>query len=196
MRLDSKASSAIIVREKQRIRKRILKKLKSQKEEQRRKKSLAIKRKLFASSEFKRAKTVMFYVSDSYEVQTRSMIKQALKMGKKIAVPMTDTRLKKLTPCRIRDLDKQLCKGPYGIYQPRAGCKNKIPASKIDLVLVPGVAFDKNGRRLGRGAGYYDRLLKKVPRKTPRLGLAFDFQVLKSVPTLSHDARLTGLIAN
>jgi len=195
MGLDSDYNSDIIVVEKNKIRKKIFKKLKLQEEEQKIKKSKAVEAELFKRSEFISAKTVMFYVSDNYEVQTRAIIKQALNMGKVVVVPATDAKQKRLIPCEIQDLDRQLVKGPYGIYQPKAECMRKFPTSKIDLVLVPGVAFDRGGNRLGRGAGYYDRFLKKLPRKTALLGLAFDFQVLESVPTLSHDTRLTGLIA-
>ncbi len=182
--------------EKTKIRQQILKKLKLQREEHRLQKSLVIKKRLFETFEFKSANTIMFYISIGCEVETRPMIEEALNMGKRVAVPVTNVTSKKIIACEIKDLKTQLCEGPYGIQQPKKEYIKKIPINDIDLVITPGIAFDKKGNRLGRGAGYYDRFFKEVPDKTPRVGLAFDFQVVEEIPTLSHDIRITRLITN
>jgi len=176
------------------LRKRILKRLNEQSAHERVRKSLEIKKRLFALKEFKFAKTVMFYVSKDGEVDTIQMIKDTLRMGKRVAVPVTKVEKKELIASQILDLEKELTRGPYGILEPKSGYVRPVPVEEIDLVIVPGIAFDKMGRRLGRGAGYYDRFLKKFHKDIPFIGLAFDFQVLENLPILSHDIPVSKLL--
>jgi 5-formyltetrahydrofolate cyclo-ligase len=176
---------------KQQIRSKILIRLKTQKEEDRDRKSKAIKRKLFSSQGFKQAKRVMFYISFDGEVETREMIKAAHKLGKIVAAPVCLKNRMILRPAVFTDRLK-LIKGPYGICEPAT--KGFVAVSSIDLVVVPGVAFDKRGNRLGRGKGYYDRFLKTLSRKTASVGLAFDFQILPSLPTTTTDVRVDKII--
>lgn len=175
-------------KQKEQIRKEILKKLKSQSEGLRLKKSKIIKQKLLASREFKKAKSVMFYVSKDYEVDTKDIIEEALKLGKKVYVPVVLVREHKMVASRIKDPQKDLVKGPYGIRQPRQSHTRPVPLHKIDLVVVPCLGVDKNYCRLGHGAGYYDRFLKDIPGDTPTIGLVFDFQILDThLPRHSGD---------
>jgi 5-formyltetrahydrofolate cyclo-ligase len=130
----------------------------------------------------------MFYCSFDGEVETVSMMKQAKKIGKKIAVPVTIRKEKKIVPSIVNDLDQELTEGPYGIKQPKKTNQRSILTDDLDLVVVPGVAFDRHNNRLGRGQGYYDRFLKLLPPTTPTIGLAFDFQVFDRLPGLQpHD---------
>jgi 5-formyltetrahydrofolate cyclo-ligase len=170
---------------KQDLRKMFLKKLKTQKEVNRLQKSNLIKKKLFASKEYRKAKTILFYASFDGEVDTKKMVKQAQKHGKRIALPVILEDRKSIIPSEVYDLNKELGIGLYGIKQPRISCLRPVDLSDIDLVIVPGVAFAKNGCRLGRGKGYYDRFLKKLPSKTATFGLAFDFQVVESLPFIN-----------
>jgi len=179
---------------KESIRREILKRLNEQSEIERARKSLKIKKELLALEEFKLAETVMFYVSKDGEVDTIPMIKDTLRMGKRVAVPISKAEKKELIASQILDLEKELTKGPYGILQPKSKYVRPVPIEEIDLVIVPGVAFDKTGRRLGRGAGYYDRFLKKFPKDIPFIGLAFDFQVVEDLPTHSHDIPVQRLL--
>ncbi len=175
------------------LREKILYKLKTQKEEERHRRSLVIKRRLFALPEFRRAKVLMFYVSKDGEVETMPMIEAALAGGKVVLVPVVQVREKKMVVSKIMDPNKDLVKGPYGIYQPKAHLEVYHPRL-IDLAIVPGVAFDEKGNRLGRGMGYYDKFLVGLRRKVPKIGLAFDFQVIKQLPALSHDQPVTTLL--
>ena len=172
---------------KHKIRSHIREKLNSHSDLEKSRKSGIIKNRLFNEEAFKEAKVVMFYVSLKDEVSTMSMIDEAIKIGKRVCVPVIIKEEKRLIAgeikSRIADLECQ----HFGIYQPKAGHVKEVPLEDIDLIIVPGVAFDKKNMRLGRGHGYYDRFLCAVPNKTRTVGLAFDFQVLEDLPQDSHD---------
>ncbi|MCX5677819.1 MAG: 5-formyltetrahydrofolate cyclo-ligase [Candidatus Omnitrophica bacterium] len=172
---------------KHKIRRHIIEKLKSHSALEKSKKSAIIKDKLFNEKEFKKAKLVMFYVSLKDEVDTLSMIDEAVKMGKRVCVPVILKEEKRLIAGEIKDREKDLERQHFGIYQPIVGHVREVPLEDIDLVVVPGIAFDKNNVRLGRGHGYYDRFLCGLPKETRTIGIAFDFQVLEYLPKDSHD---------
>ena len=169
---------------KQALRSRILMQLKRQKEEVRKQKSNLIARKLLRQGVFKKAKKVMFYIAMEGEVETREMIEAAKRLGKIIAVPVCVKNRASLRPALL-DSHAHLKKGPYGVSEPVVS--RFISLRELDLVITPGVAFDKKGNRLGRGKGYYDRFLSRIPKDTPSIGLAFNLQILPVVPTTSHD---------
>lgn len=170
------------------LRKDILEKLNSQKEVDRFRDSIAIKDKLFSSGEFKSARTILFYASFDGEVDTWEMMQQAKRQGKAVLLPVIVKSQKQIIPSRVLDFDLELEIGPYGIKQPTKSYLRPIPLEDIDLVVVPAVAFDKKGNRLGRGEGYYDRLLAQLPPYIPTVGLAFAFQILDELPQVtSHD---------
>jgi len=169
---------------KRQIRSKILLRLITQKEEDRTRKSRAIKVKLMRQEAFKKAKTVMFYIAFSGEVDTQEMIRYAKKLGKIIAVPICRKDKISLKPCLLDD-KAHLRKGPYGVLEPAV--EKHLPLESLDLVVVPGVAFDKRGNRLGRGKGCYDSFLNGLPAGTATFGLAFDFQILPNLPIHAHD---------
>jgi len=176
---------------KAKIRSKILKQLKNQKEEDRNRKSKVIKDRLFRNKVFKKAKIVMFYIAIGGEVNTEEMIKRAKKLGKLICVPVCKRMKDRMQPAILEDHAK-LKRGPYGVPEPVA----EIPVfpEELDLVILPGLAFDKKGNRLGRGKGCYDRFLSALPPKMPSIGLAFDFQILPSVPTTAGDVKAKKII--
>lgn len=176
---------------KKQIRSKILVKLKIQKEDIRDRKSRIIKEKLFREKHFKKAKIVMFYVSFGGEVKTEEMIKETLKKGKIVTVPVCKNNGITIRPC-ILDHKSGFKRGPYGTCEPSP--RKSVLSKDIGLVIVPGVAFDKKGNRLGRGRGCYDRFLKMLPEDIPSIGLAFDFQILPEIPAKTHDARVNKII--
>jgi len=178
---------------KKNLREKILSKLKIQKEEERHSRSLAMKRRLLLLPSFRRANVIMFYVSKDGEVDTMPMIEAALERGKVVLVPVIKARKNKMVVSEIMDPDKDLVRGPYGIYQPKAHFEVFHPRS-IDLAVVPGVAIDKKGNRLGRGKRYYDKFLTRLRPGVPTVGLAFKFQGVRKLPTLSHDKPVTKLL--
>ena len=157
-------------------------------------KSAIIRDRLFNEEEFKRARVVMFYVSLKDEVDTFIMIDEALKAGKRIAVPVILKEEKRLIAGEIHNRLEDLESQHFGIYQPRQDRVKEVPLDDIDLVVVPGVAFDRKNIRLGRGHGYYDRFLSGLPKRTKTIGLAFDFQVLDDLPQDPHDVPVSKII--
>lgn len=165
------------------IRSRLLASLKIQKEEERDNKNRLIGLNLFRSKIFRKAKTVMFYIAFDGEVDTQEMISKAQKLGKRVVVPVC-RKDRTMRPCILHEGAK-LKKGLYGIGEPTD--REYVSLDTIDLVIVPAVAFDKKGNRLGRGKGYYDRFLKELPQGKTSIGLAFDFQILPRIPVTAMD---------
>ena len=178
------------------IRTRILELLRNQKEEDRQKKSLAILDALLVRPEFQNAKTILFYASFDGEVETFAMMERAQQLGKRIALPMIIRDQKGIVPTLVQNLAEDLEKGPYGILQCRQDRTEQIGLEEIDLVIVPGIAFDRHNSRLGRGQGYYDRFLESLPKDTPAIGLAFDFQLFDRLPSHAHDKSVSYVITN
>lgn len=171
--------------EKKSIRENILKKRKNLNEEERAVYSNEIANKLFSSSYYKEAKTIMCFISFSDEVDTHEFIKQAIEDGKKIVVPITFPKTHELKPSLLKDFN-ELEPGFYNILTPKKEFKRFIEPKDIDLVITPGVAFRKDGYRVGYGGGYYDRFLSKIP-DTPTIAIAFDIQIVEDLPIDSYD---------
>jgi 5-formyltetrahydrofolate cyclo-ligase len=156
------------------------------------KKSEQIKNRLFATSWYQEACTILFYVSYDNEVNTHGMIQESLVKGKNVIVPKTDSKKKTLLISRLLCWD-DLCPGTYAILEPKDDCVREVPITSIDLCIIPGVAFDSKGNRIGHGGGYYDRLLH-TECHAHRIGLAFEFQVVKHIPSETHDIRVEKII--
>ncbi len=147
--------------------------------------------------EFKEAKSIMFYASLDGEVETFEMMKLAKKLGKRIILPKINILRKKMTPVLVKLLNNDLTDGPFGIKEPKIVSKMVVPLKKIDLVLVPALAFDRKNHRLGRGGGYYDRFLSKLSDRTRIIGLAFKFQIVSSIPhPKAHDVCMHRVVTN
>ena len=135
--------------------------------------------------------TVMVYMALPQEVQTTHIIAQARRLQKRIAVPVVKEN--SLAAVELPDDPAQLRRGRFGILEPY-GTQVMIPPEEIGYVIVPGVAFDYRGGRLGFGRGYYDRFLRQFPATTYRCGVAFGIQVVPCVPQASHDICMHGIV--
>ena len=175
------------------LREKILKKRRTIPPGARRAKSCKIFSKLFTETLFKKARHIAFYCGIAPEVSTRPFLKGMLG-EKRIYLPQTDPVKKTIKLRRIRVLPGDLHKGPYGIMEPKVSCPVR-SAAGMDLIIVPGVAFDRSGGRLGRGAGYYDRLLRKAGR-VPKIGLCFREQLVKKIPMKQHDMSVDKIITD
>jgi 5-formyltetrahydrofolate cyclo-ligase len=134
------------------------------------------------SIEFQAAKIVGTYFATGSEVNTHLLIGEAKRLGKAVALPRIEGDM--ITFYEVSSTDK-LIPGGFGIMEP----PSTRPVHRMDVLAVPGIAFDKKGYRLGYGKGYYDRYLsEKKPQLT--IGLAYNFQLLESLPHDMHDARM------
>ena len=139
-----------------------------------------------ALASFDRAGVVLLTLPFRSEWDATLLARRALAAGKRVAVPRVDPAARMLRILLIDDLQRDVEAGYRGIPEPRAGCP-ALAMQEIDWVLVPGVAFDAAGRRLGYGGGYYDRLLPLLRQKVPRIAGAFDVQFVDAVPAAPHD---------
>jgi 5-formyltetrahydrofolate cyclo-ligase len=151
--------------------------------------------KLAALPEYAGAATVMFYVDFRNEVRTRWFLPTAWQQGKRLVVPYCAAA--RLELFRLESID-ELAPGIFRILEPkvelRGLAERKVDVSTVDLIVVPGVAFDREGGRLGHGKGYYDRLLRLVRPDTTLVALAFECQLFPAVPTQRHDVRMDKVI--
>ena len=182
-----------ILQTKQEIRQRILDLIHHQREEDAALKSRIIYSKLLALKVFQKAKIVLFYCSFKGEVNTFPMIEKAIALNKQVAVPLIIKETRQIIAMLIAST-KELISGSYGVPEPRYDAAKKISSEDLDLVVVPGVAFDKANNRLGRGAGYYDRFLSQLPSTVPSIGLAYDFQLVPVIPGIEPHDRPVALV--
>lgn len=147
---------------------------------------------LLGLEEYGRARMLISYCAKDDEVQTRPIIEKALAGGKRVAVVSTDTRALSLSFSEIASFQDDLAPGAFGILEPRRDRLRPVPLDEADLILVPVVAWDEEGRRLGYGAGYFDRALGGS--RIPKVGLALESQRLREVPESGHDVRLDVIV--
>ena len=134
---------------------------------------------------------IFFYAPLPDEVNVWPLIGDALAAGKTVALPRFDERTGQYVACEIQDTVRDITEGKFGIHEPGAHCI-AVPPNRLDLVLVPGVAFDLQGRRLGRGKGFYDQMLASVRGTT--CGVAFDEQIVDTIPVEPHDVHLNCIL--
>jgi len=155
-------------------------------------KSQRIRDNVLSLPEFREAKTVMLFLNFRDEVATTELAMATLDLGKNLVLPRCAAQ-GALIPGVVHDLEMDIAPGTWGIREPKPEIPVADPKS-IDLVLVPGAAFDLCGRRLGYGAGYYDRFFLRLRPGVPLGALAFACQVLPEVPVEIHDQKMTLLV--
>lgn len=162
-------------------------------EAERARKSEQIKEEILALHELKIARTVMAYVNFREEVQTTGLLREMLQSGKRVLVPYCLNR--EMISCRIFNIDSDLRPGKFGIREPLPERLLIVPPAEIDLVLVPGVAFDYQGNRIGYGKGYYDRFLPQLRTQATVAGVAFCCQLFPEIEAEEHDYKMSLLIS-
>lgn len=155
-------------------------------------KSNKIKKKLLEMDEFKQAHYIAFYVSYNNEVHTHDMIKDSLAAGKQVVVPISNKKNKCLLLSKLERWN-ELEVGAYGILEPMKQHVKEISIGIIDIVIVPGIAFDEYGHRIGHGMGYYDDLLK-TSLNAVHIGLAFEFQIVDTIPVEEQDVPVDKIV--
>lgn len=172
---------------KKKIRKEIINKRDKLTREEINSKSNSIKEKLFDLKEYKNSNTIFSFISFASEINTHPIIKEMLDDKKQVGVPFTYSKNRKMIVAEIKDFYKDLELGFYDILSPRESELQPIEPKDIDLVLVPGLAFDKNGYRVGYGGGYYDTFFSQTNDKAIKIGLAFDLQLVDENPIDKFD---------
>ena len=154
---------------------------------ERRSLSERITKRLLALDSYSSASCVMAYASFGSEFETGDFIADALARGKTLVLPRVERDGRALQLHRVRDPARQLVAGVWGIRQPRADLCPLVPASQLDFVLVPGVAFTRHCERLGYGGGYYDGFMRGLASRPPLIAAAFSVQILPALPVSEHD---------
>ena len=176
------------------IRKRILRPRDAMTREEIASGSRAIVKRLTELDQIRRASTLMVYLGFGSEVLADDLIRWGWGEGKRIAVPFCRPASRELIACRIEGFDELEC-GHYGIREPKAGLIRAVPQGEIDAVVIPAVAFDRQGHRLGYGGGYYDRFLPGAPR-AERIGIAFARQIVAEIPADLHDVTMDRIVTD
>lgn len=150
--------------------------------------------KLKSSNEYKNSTNIMVYMDFKNEVNTKGFIEEALREGKRIIIPYTSIEKVEIIPVEIKDFDDLvMCR--FGYLEPkREKIENPFDVKQLDLVVVPGVVFDKKKNRIGFGKGYYDRLLINRKPSAKAIAIAYEFQVLDEVPAEEHDIKMDKII--
>lgn len=175
------------------IRKRFLTKRDSLTPDERDHKSSHIHARLLSLDECIQARTCLLYASFRNEVTTDPLIPAMIQQGRRVALPITDRSSQRLLLYEITNEVDDLVISTYGIREPRPGKHALIDPDEIDLFIVPGVAFDASGTRLGFGGGYYDRLLSGVTGKAI-VALAFEIQIASQLPCEAFDIKMKKII--
>jgi 5-formyltetrahydrofolate cyclo-ligase len=160
--------------------------------DQRARESMKLCEAIITSTPYQRAKTVLAYASFGSEFDTSFLLERVLTDKKNLIMPRVDKETHQLKLHRVQHLD-ELVAGQWGIREPRVEAKIAMP-NEIDFILVPGVAFDSAGFRIGYGKGFYDKLLFSVNPASTRLSAAFDCQIIDAVPNETHDQRVDIII--
>jgi len=141
----------------------------------------------------KEARTISTYLNIGSEVRTRGFVEWALWNGKRIIVPVVDRANKRLIFSEFK-APEELERGDYGIPEPKREFRRPVALEQADVILVPGVAWDLRGFRIGYGAGYYDRSVNALRTHVATVGLAYDFQCVSNVPRSRYDRRVDRIV--
>ena len=187
---------------KKKLRKLFIKKRDAIHPEQKRLKEAAIEKRLFALKEFRKAGSILFYVSFRSEVNTMNCLEDAITLGKRLILPHVDTKHRRLRLFQVEDIS-ELAPGYMGIPEPKIRREREVSLGDIELVIIPGTGFDIKGSRLGYGGGYYDRLLSyeskqlaKADHHIMTVALAFEEQIGEKIPAELHDIQVDMIVTD
>lgn len=180
-------------RQKKEIRQEMKRRLSALSPEEKGRATRALERRLEGLACYFYARRVMCYVGVGFEIDTTPLLTRALAAGKEVFVPRCLVAEGRLLVSALHDLG-ELDRGYFGLLEPKPEYIRPFDPAKLDVIIVPGLAFDLNGYRVGQGGGYYDRLLAEIGPQTVLLALAFDFQVYKQLPVESHDCPVHRII--
>ena len=160
------------------------------------KKVRAIENRLFEFANFLEAKIALLYINGDMEVQTENIIKRAYSYNKIVVLPAFDPKTFEMELMKVDKITQELKPGPRGVPEPDAACCKIVPIDRIDIAIIPGIAFDEKGGRIGTGKGYYDRLIPKLAITTRKVALTLEEQIVPQVPMESHDKHVDIIITD
>ena len=159
-------------------------------------KTRAIEARLFDFANFLEAKIALLYISGDYEVATENIIKRSYAYGKIVVLPAFDPVKFEMNLMKVDNFEKDLVPGPRGVLEPDASRCKIVPLERIDIAVLPGLAFDEKGARLGSGQGYYDRLIPRLAITTRKVALTFEEQIVPQIPMEAHDKHVDIIITD
>lgn len=193
--MDASQSSPELNRKKDEIRRAMRERLVTVSLEQRAEWSKAACARLVRSPAFQNATVIMLYMPMRSEVDVLPAALEAFRLGKSICVPRVESGRTTMNAIATNTFDDEsMTPDAMGVRVPKSG--NQIPDESIDLVVVPGVAFDARGARLGRGGGFYDRYLASLKRNTSTIGICFDMQFVDSIPVDRLDVCVKAVVSD
>jgi len=181
---------------KRELREKIEKSINALSEEEHRTKISEIETRLFDFANFLESRIVLLYVSDKNEVDTQNILIKTHDYGKIIILPVFKPEKGSARLLKVDDPNRDLIAGPSGLLTPNLQRCREVPMECIDIAIIPGVAVDEKGGRLGAGDGYYDRLIPKLPITTRKVSLALEDQVVPQIPVESHDKHVDIIITD
>ncbi|MFC1880139.1 5-formyltetrahydrofolate cyclo-ligase [Thermodesulfobacteriota bacterium] len=157
-------------------------------------KTSAIESRLFEFANFLESKIALLYVNGNLEVQTDSIFRKCHSYKKIVVLPAFDPEKFKMKLMKVDSFGQDLVPGPRGVLEPDASRCKIVPMDRIDIAIIPGLAFDEKGGRIGSGTGYYDRLIPRLAITTRKVALTFEEQIIPQAPMESHDKHVDIII--
>jgi 5-formyltetrahydrofolate cyclo-ligase len=154
-----------------------------------------IKERLFSLPQFNNSRTIFYFATFRSEVDTLPHIDDALKMRKRVILPRVDRSVRELRLYEIMDTG-ELSPGFLGIPEPDVPFDRERGINDVDIIIMPGAAFDHAGNRLGYGGGYYDKLLSRLEKPIPLIAIAYEEQIFSSIPHEAHDIQVHTIVTD
>lgn len=151
---------------------------------------------LFDFANFMESKIVLLYLGTGTELDTKDIIKRCFKKNKIVVLPVYSVEKHKFTLMKISNLDEDLTTGPDGNPEPDSARCKIVPIDRIDIAVIPGVAFDEKGGRIGTGDGYFDRLVARLPITTRKIAVGYEEQVIQHIPMDSQNKHVDIIITD
>lgn len=179
---------------KQEIRTGVANSLQALSDREKAEKTRGIENRVFEFANFLEAKVVLLYMASKNEVRTEGIFRRCFDYNKIVVLPVHDASRRKIKIYKIDNPSTDLIMGPRQVLEPNPEKCKVVPFDCLDIALIPAVALDEKGGRVGSGDGFYDRLVPKLPITTRKVALAFEDQILQQVPMESHDKHVDIII--
>ncbi|MCJ7772819.1 MAG: 5-formyltetrahydrofolate cyclo-ligase [Desulfobacterales bacterium] len=155
-----------------------------------------IENSLFEFANFLESSIALLYLAKEGEVATNGILERCIELNKIIVLPAFEIEKHNMKLMKVDHFDSDLVPGKRGVLEPDINRCKIVPIESIDIAIIPGLAFDEKGGRIGTGEGYYDRFIPKLSNTTRKVALALDEQIIQQVPMESHDKHVDIIITD